>query len=84
MCLRSVINRNRRRNPCPTPLCDSIITNPDLDAWTSGSTEPVSVGAEAQGVDDVTAIQCVQVLVLIQIPKHGLTILTNRRTFNMN
>lgn len=31
-------------------------TYPDLDAGASGSAEPVAVGAEAQGIDDVPTI----------------------------
>lgn len=48
---------------------------PNLDARASGSTQPIAVGAEAEGVDGVTALQGVQVFALIQIPQHGLTIL---------
>ena len=40
-------------------------TYPDLDAGAGGGTQPVSVGAEAQGVDDVTSVQRVQVLAFI-------------------
>ena len=31
-------------------------TYPDLDTGASGSTKPVAVGAEAQGINDVPAI----------------------------
>lgn len=48
---------------------------PDLDAGTSGSTQPVTVGAEAEGIDGVTAVQGVKVLAFVQVPQHGLTIL---------
>lgn len=48
---------------------------PDLDAGPSGSTQPVTVGAEAEGINGVTAVQGVKVLALIQVPQHGLTIL---------
>lgn len=48
---------------------------PDLNAGSSGSTEPVTVGAEAKGVDHITAVQGVEVLAFIQVPQHGLAIL---------
>lgn len=48
---------------------------PDLNAGSSGGTEPVTVGAEAKGVDHITAVQGVEVLAFIQVPKHGLAIL---------
>lgn len=38
------------------------MTYPNLDAGSGGSTEPVAVGAEAQGVDDVSSVQGVEVL----------------------
>lgn len=48
---------------------------PDLDAGSSGGTQPVTVGAEAEGIDGVTTVQGVEVLAFIQVPQHGLTIL---------
>lgn len=51
---------------------------PDLDAGTSGSTQPVTVGAEAEGINGVTTVQGVKVLALIQVPQHGLTILQRK------
>lgn len=53
---------------------------PDLDAGASGSTEPVTVGAEAQGIDGVPTVQGVEVLALIQVPQHGLAILDKENT----
>lgn len=53
-------------------------TYPDLDAGPSGCTEPVTVRAEAQGIDDVTAIQGVEVFALIQVPQHGLAVLSRK------
>lgn len=50
-------------------------TYPNLDAGAGGSAEPVAVGAEAQGVDDVPSVQRVEVFALIQIPQHGLAVL---------
>lgn len=51
---------------------------PDLDAGASGSTQPVTVGAEAKGVNDITAVQGVEVFSLIQVPQHGLAILRGK------
>ena len=48
---------------------------PDLDGWASGSTQPVAVGGEAQSIDCVSVVQSVQVLAIIEIPKHGLGVL---------
>lgn len=50
-------------------------THPDLDAGASGSTEPITIGAEAQGVDDVPTIKCIKMLPFIEVPQHGLAIL---------
>lgn len=55
-------------------------TYPDFDGRSSSSTEPVAVGGEAERVDDVTTIQSVQVLALIQVPQHGLAVLATRST----
>lgn len=51
------------------------ISYPDLNTGTSGSTQPVTVGAEAESIDGVTAVKGVQMLGLIQVPQHGLAIL---------
>jgi len=49
---------------------------PDLDAGRGGSAQPVAVGREDQGVDNVIALalQRVQVLALVEVPEHGDTI----------
>jgi len=52
----------------------------DLDAAGSSSTQPVSVRAEDESVDDVTSFQGVQMFSFIQIPQHGDTILSTRRS----
>lgn len=57
--------------------CDHGIY-PDLDAWAGGGTQPVTVGAEAQGIDGVSTVQGVQVLALVQVPQHGLAVLGGR------
>ena len=60
------------------------VSYPDLNCWSSSSTQPVPIGTEAQSVDLLSSIQCVQMLALIQIPQHGFTILkitsTNQNT----
>jgi len=48
---------------------------PDLDDGSGGGAQPVAVGREAQGVDDVIVVQSVQVLAVIQVPEHGLGVL---------
>lgn len=40
------------------------------------SAQPVSVGREAQRVDDVTALQGVQVFAVVEIPQHGFAVAT--------
>lgn len=55
--------------------CEVEAAYPDLDAGTSGSTQPVTIGAEAEGIDGVTTVQGVKVLAFIQVPQHGLTVL---------
>lgn len=51
---------------------------PNLDDTLSGSAQPVTVGTEAQGVDDVPSIQRVETLALCQIPEHGGAVLASR------
>jgi hypothetical protein len=50
----------------------------DFDASGGGSTQPVSVGGEDESVYNVTGLQRVQVLALVQVPEHGDTILSAR------
>ena len=50
----------------------------DFDAAGGGSTEPVTVGREDKGIDDVTGLEGVEVLALVQIPEHGDAILSTR------
>lgn len=59
------------------------ISYPDLNTGTSGSTQPVTVGAEAESIDGVTTVKGVQMLGLIQVPQHGLAILEGRKSFNI-
>ena len=48
----------------------------DLDARGGRRAEPVTVGGEDEGVDDVTSLERVKVLALVQVPQHGDAILT--------
>jgi len=48
---------------------------PDLDRGAVGHAQPVAVGREAQGVDDVVVLQGVQVLAVIEVPQQGLGVL---------
>lgn len=57
---------------------------PNLDTGASSSTQPVTVGAEAEGIDGVTTVQGVEVLALIQIPQHGLAILNKENGYKQN
>ena len=47
----------------------------DLDAGGGGGAQPVAVGGEDEGVDDVTSLERVEVLALVKVPKHGDTVL---------
>jgi len=51
---------------------------PDLDGWTVGNAQPVTVGREAQGIDNVIVLQSVQVLAVIKIPQQSLGVLAAR------
>ena len=51
---------------------------PDDDASRGTSAQPVSVRREDEGVDDSVSLEGVQVFALIQIPQHGLLVLSSR------
>lgn len=51
---------------------------PDLDRGAISNAQPVTVGGEAQSIDDVVVFQSVKVLAVIQIPQESLGILTTR------
>jgi len=53
---------------------------PDLDGGTGGGAQPVAVGREAQGVDNVIVVQDVQTFIVIQVPQHGFAVLATRST----
>ena len=48
---------------------------PDLDAGAGSGAQPVAVGREAQGVNCVGMVQGVQVLAVVEVPKHGFGVL---------
>jgi hypothetical protein len=48
---------------------------PDLDALGGGGAQPISVGREHKGVDDVTSLKRVESLALGKVPEHGSTVL---------
>jgi hypothetical protein len=47
----------------------------DLDRRGGGGAEPVPVGGEDEGVDDVSGLEGVEVLALVQVPEHGDAVL---------
>ena len=51
----------------------------DFDAGRSSCAQPVPVGREDEGVDDVTSLEGVEVLALIEVPEHGDTVFAARR-----
>jgi len=53
---------------------------PDLDLLISCCAQPVTVGGEAKGVDDLTSIKGVKTLSFVQVPKHGSSILSSGST----
>ena len=50
----------------------------DLDARGGGSAEPVSVGGEDERVDDVSSLERVEVLAVVEVPEHGDAVLSSR------
>ena len=51
----------------------------DLDAGGGGSAQPVAVGGEDEGVDDVASLEGVEVLALVEVPEHGDAVLATGR-----
>ncbi len=51
---------------------------PNLDSRLGGSAQPVTVGGEAEGIDDRTSFQRVQVLSVVQVPEHRDSVLAAR------
>ena len=58
-----------------SPASSHSLQVPDLDGGLGGGAQPVAVGGEAQGVDDVAGVQGVQALALGQVPQHGHAVL---------
>jgi len=56
-----------------------VLQVPNLDRVACGSAEPVAVRREAESVDVVAALERVQVLVVVQVPQHGVAVLAARR-----
>jgi hypothetical protein len=53
---------------------------PDLNFIISSSTQPISVGREAERVNDFTCIKRIKTLSFVKVPKHGSSVLSSRRT----
>lgn len=51
-------------------------TYPDFDWWTVCNAQPVSVWREAQCIDAVIMVQCVQMFAIIQIPQQSFGVFT--------
>jgi len=52
---------------------------PNLDEGSRRSAEPVAIGGEAKGVDDVRVVEGVEMLLIMQIPQHSLRVFSSRR-----
>lgn len=72
-----LIGLRRGRNDLGAQLLNGLLACqiPDLDRGSVGHAQPVAVGREAQGVDDVVVLQSVQVLAVIEVPQQGLGVL---------
>ena len=53
-----------------------VLKIPDLDGSADGGAKPVSAGGEGKGVDDSVGVEGVQVLALVEVPEHGLSVLS--------
>ena len=53
---------------------------PNLNLLVGSSTQPVTIWREAEGVDDFSGVKTVESLSLVQIPKHGGSVLSSRGT----
>merc|ERR1719206_1487216 len=53
---------------------------PHLDGGASGGAQPVPVGGEGEGVDGVGIVEGVQMLAVVEVPKHGLSVLAQCHT----
>lgn len=50
----------------------------DLDAGSGRGAQPVAVGREYEGVDNIASLERVEVLALVEIPEHGNAVLAAR------
>lgn len=57
-----------------------VLEIPDLDRGSDGGAKPISVWRERHGVDDVVSGEGVQVLALVEVPEHGLSVLSSGGT----
>ena len=48
---------------------------PHLDGRASCRAQPVPVGGEGEGVDGVSVVEGVQMLAVVEVPQHGLSVL---------
>jgi hypothetical protein len=53
---------------------------PNLNLLIRSSAQPITVGRETKRMNNLTRIQGVKTLSLIQIPKHGSSVLSSRST----
>lgn len=44
---------------------------PDFDGWTVCNAQPVTVWWEAQSIDAVVVVQCVQMFAIVQVPEQS-------------
>lgn len=54
-----------------------LISYPDFDGRSGRGAEPVPIRREAQSIDDVVMVQGVEMLLIMQIPQHGLRVLSS-------
>ena len=50
----------------------------NFNAGGGSSAEPVTVGGEDEGIDDVASLEGVEVLALVKVPEHGDAVLSAR------
>lgn len=62
-----------------TELIDQglVLEVPNLDGGSGSGNQPVSVRREGEGVDDITSFKGIQVLGVVQVPKHDNAVLTS-------
>lgn len=68
------MNMLQRRQAC-TALVAVVTTIDCRMPHLGGGAQPVAVGGEGEGVDDVAGVQAVQALALCQVPQHRHAVL---------